>query len=272
MKQPTKMLKPAAAGTFPLIFLLLVLPLLSTAQEKPLKKKHEWYLSWGYNTEWYTHSKLFVSQPSLGNGYYFDHVVAHDHEGWNDGIFNKAISIPQYNYRLGYVFDEDNGLGLEINFDHTKYIFADQDVRLIGSLNKLRVDTTIAFNQANGFYYYLNNGANFLLINLVRRWHLMGRPTGKIRLDLLGKAGLGPVIPHVQNSLFGKANEPHFQLGGWNTGVEGALRMTLFTYAYLEYANKLDYARYSGLQIYEGTARQAFATYEMILSLGLRIP
>ena len=31
-------------------------------------------------------------------------------------------------------------------------------------------------------------------------------------------------------------------------------------------------ARYSGLQIYKGTARQAFGTYELILSAGIIIP
>jgi hypothetical protein len=34
----------------------------------------------------------------------------------------------------------------------------------------------------------------------------------------------------------------------------------------------MDYARYSGLKIYDGTAKQAFGTYEMILSLGVVFP
>jgi hypothetical protein len=36
----------------------------------------------------------------------------------------------------------------------------------------------------------------------------------------------------------------------------------------LEFAGKLDYARYSNLKIYKGTARQAFGTTEIILNLG----
>ena len=54
--------------------------------------------------------------------------------------------------------------------------------------------------------------------------------------------------------------------------MEGALRVTAFQYVFLEYANKLDYARYSGLKIYKGTAKQAFGTYEMILNLGVTFP
>ncbi|HXB09136.1 MAG TPA: hypothetical protein VNW04_18560 [Puia sp.] len=253
-----------------------ILPFFSFAQQQPEKKKKKFikevYVSWGYNKEWYTNSTIHISQPALGNNYDFVHVKAHDHPGWNEGLFSKALSIPQYNYRLGFLLDDEKGWGFEINFDHTKYIFADQNVRLKGTLYNHPADTTIAFNQANGFYYYLNNGANFLLFNVTKKWHLVKTANEKVKVDFLGKFGVGPVIPHTQNSLFGLLNHQGFQLGGWNTGVEGSLRATFFRYAYLEYSNKIDYARYSGLNVYEGKAHQAFGTYEMILSIGFIIP
>jgi len=255
--------------------LLAIVSLLVTTvygQQKTAKRKKEFYFSWGYNTEWYTNSTVKVSQPALGNAYSFVDIQAHDHRGWDEGLFTKALTIPQYNYRLGLMFNEEKQLGFEVNFDHTKYIFADQQARIKGRLYNHPVDSSVAFNAANGFYYYLNNGANFLLFNIVKRWPLLGSRNGNVKLDFLGKAGIGPVIPHVQNSFFGQANTPHFQLGGWNVGVEGALRATFWHYVFLEYTNKLDYARYSGLKIYEGTARQAFGTYEMILNLGLTFP
>jgi len=257
-------------------FLLAIVPFFSFAQQQPNKKKKKFikevYASWGYNGEWYTHSTIHISQPKLGNDYNFVHVKAHDHPGWNEGLFSKALSIPQYNYRLGFLLDEERGWGFEINFDHTKYIFADQNVKLRGTLYGRSVDTTIAFNQANGFYYYLNNGANFLLFNVTKKWHLLKTRDEKVKVDFLGKFGVGPVIPHTQNSLFGMLNHQGFQFGGWNTGLEGSLRATFFRNVYLEYSNKMDYARYSGLNLYEGKAHQAFGTYEMILSLGVILP
>jgi hypothetical protein len=255
-------------------FLVILVPNYVAAQSKRTKRKGEIYFSWGYNTEWYTHSNIRINQPELGNYYVFKHVRAHDHKGWDDGLFSKSLTIPQYNYRLGYFFNQEKGLAIEINFDHTKYIFADQNVRLTGTLNgRLKqVDTTIAFNAANGFYYFLNNGANFLLFNIVKRWHLEQFADGKIKLDILGKAGIGPVIPHVENSFFGQKNKPDFQIGGWNTGIEGAIKATFFNTVYLEFANKLDYARYAHLHIYKGKARQAFGSYQLILNLGITIP
>jgi len=250
------------------ITLLLIIPLCSFAQTKK-KNKGEIYFSWGYNTEWYTRSTVKISQPELNNHYQFKSISGHDHRGWDDGLLTKALSIPQYNYRIGYFFNNKTDLGVEINFDHTKFIFSNQMASVKGTLYGRQVDTSVNFTAANGFYYYLNNGANFLLFNIVKRWHWYTNKQQNIKIDALGKAGIGPVIPHVQNKFFSEpGNEPHFQFGGWNTGVEGALRSTFYRCVYLELSGKLDYARYSGLKIYKGTAKHAFGTAEAILSLG----
>ncbi|HXS35802.1 MAG TPA: hypothetical protein VN721_03830 [Flavipsychrobacter sp.] len=260
--------------------LYIIVPVVIFAQSAPqtstikAKKKHKtsYYFSWGYNEEWYTHSNVKISQPSLNNDYTMENVRSHDHIGW-DKIIGSAITIPQYNYRLGFFFNEEKGLALEINFDHTKYLISDpQNIQVKGTINDKPATSPILFTQSNGFYYYLNNGANFFLINIVKRKHIFNTKDNNLKIDLLGKAGIGPVVPHVQNSLFGEANDPHFQLGGWNTGIEGTVKVTLFKYVYLEYCNKLDYARYSHLQVYDGRAKQAFGTYEMILNLGITIP
>lgn len=249
--------------------------------KKKKERKGEFYFSWGYNKEWYTHSNVFIDQPGLGNNFVMRGVKGHDHPGWDEGLFHLALSIPQYNYRIGYIFDKKRGLGFEINFDHTKFIIADgQTVNITGKMNGQDYSGTALFKKNDNAgptdsssYYYLNNGANFLLFNIVKRWHIIATKNENVKVDFLGKAGIGPVIPHVENKFFNQqGNDPHFQVGGWNVGFEGALRATFFKYVYLEYANKLDYARYSGLKIYQGKARQAFGTYEMILNLGFTFP
>jgi hypothetical protein len=250
------------------------------AQEKQKKKSYlgivgngSLYFSWGYNTEWYTKSTVHVSQPSLNSEYQLQNVQAHDRRGWDEDFFHTALTVPQYNYRLGYFFNEKQDFAFEINFDHTKYIITDgQQVRLKGKLNGEQVDKPIDYSGNNGFYYFLNNGANFLLFNLVKRFEIYHTDNKYFKVDLLTKAGIGPVIPHVENAFFGKDNDPGFQLGGWNAGIETALRVTAFKYAYLEFAQKVDYARYSNLAVYEGKARQAFGTYELILSIGFNLP
>lgn len=240
------------------------------AQTKDKKKqKGTFYFSWGYNAEAYTRSTVTVSQPSLGNYYKLNKVKAHDRPGWNDALFTKALTIPQYNYRIGYMFNNKKDLGVEINFDHTKYIITDgQTIHVTGRRNNAPIDSNIVFNEANGFFYFLNNGANFLLFNLVKRWQGVENKAKTIKIDYFGKVGVGPVIPHVENSFFGQKNDPLFQLGGWNMGAEAVVRSTFYKHVYLEFSGKLDYARYSNLKIYKGHAKQAFGTAEAILSLG----
>lgn len=247
----------------------------ANAQEKP-RRRGELYFSWGYNTEWYTNSTIKIKQPSLGNDFSFKNVKGHDHRGWDEGLFSLPLTIPQYNYRLGYFFGNKQDWGVEINFDHTKFIFADdQMVRIKGTINNKPVDGHVRFRQNDApgadssSYYFLNNGANFLLFNVMKRWHLSANKKKTIMIDGISKFGIGPLFPHVQNKFFDQPeNNPDFQLGGWNTGIEGALRSTFYRHVYLELAGKLDYARYSHLHIYNGSASQAFGTAEIILSLG----
>ena len=262
-----------------ILFVILAVPLFSLAQQTKKERNGELYFSWGYNKEWYTTSNVSVSQPSLGNSFTFVHAKGADHPGWNEQFFTKAITIPQYNYRLGYIFNKEKGLGVEINFDHTKWIFNDnQLVHIKGEMHNKAIDGQVFFADSvagsdSSSYHYLNNGANFLLFNIVKRWHIYANKKQTILLDGFGKLGVGPVVPHVQVKYFDQPeNDPHFQIGGWNVGVEGVIRATFFHYAYLEYSNKLDYARYTNLKIYQGTAKQAFGTYEMVLSLGVSFP
>ena len=259
------------------ITVIALAPLFARAQQKEKKAKHGIYLSWGYNAEWYTHSNIHISQPALGNNFTFKNITGHDRPGWDSHLLDKPLSVPQYNYRIGYFFNEKKGLAFEINFDHTKFIFSDNQMAHVkGIMNGKGFDEYVLFksNEApdadSSSYYFLNNGANFLLFNIVKRWHLIANKKGSIQVDGLAKAGIGPVIPHVQNKFFDQpSNDPHFQFGGWNVGVEGTLRATFFKCVYLEYANKVDYARYHGLKIYKGNAKQAFGTYEMIANIGI---
>lgn len=266
--------------TFKLLFALQLAAVLlcfqsfsASAKTKHKNRTRSLYFSWGYNEEWYTKSTVHVKQGALGNDFEMVHVDGHNHKGWDHNFFHEQLTIPQYNYRLGMFINKKQDLGIEINFDHTKYIIADnQQVNVTGKINNAPAPATINFSEKNGFYYFLNNGANFFLINIVKRVGIYHTHDNSLHLDLLGKAGIGPVVPHVQNSFFGQANDPHFQFGGWDMGAETAVRATIMRYAYLEFAQKVDYARYSNLKIYDGTAKQNFGCYELILSLGVTIP
>ena len=112
--------------TFLTLFIVFACIGLSLAQKDTVKhhkivKNGVLYASWGYNTEWYTHSNIHIVQNSLQNNFTFENIEAHDHIGW-DHLFHVQFTIPQYNYRIGYFFDKKQLWAFELNFDHTKYV------------------------------------------------------------------------------------------------------------------------------------------------------
>jgi hypothetical protein len=249
-----------------ILIICILLNSLTSFSQKKIVKNGSFYASWGYNREWYTKSDLHVSQPGLNNNYTFVDIKAHDHPGWDNDLFHKALTIPQYNYRIGYFFNEKQTWGVEINFDHTKYVVTyGQDAHVKGTMNGQGVDSTAQTGE-KVLLWQLNNGANFLEFNLVRKLSIINKKM--FQFDCLLKAGVGPVIPHVENTIYGNKNNPHFQFGGWNIDTDVSFRATFFKHVFLEYANKVVYARYSQLKIYDGMARQAFGCYEMFLCIG----
>ena len=229
------------------------------------------YFAWGYNAEWYSHSTISVSQPAFGNNYQLRDISGADRIGW-DKLFFHALTVPQYNYRLGFFFKKHPSWGFEINFDHTKYqLIAGQDAHIVGSIHNQHVDTNMIIQ--NGYFVWkLNNGANFFCFNITKRFFIGATKNRKFRLYNIFKAGAGPTVPHVENILLGEANTPHFQLGGWNVGLEANYRLEIGRFFYMDLAQKVDYARYFGLQVYYGLAKQSFYTYEVMGTLGIMLP
>jgi hypothetical protein len=235
-----------------------------------IKSNREIYFSWGYNKEWYAKSDIHITQADLGNDYFFLNTIAHDKPGWTSGIFNKALTIPQYNYRLGWRYN--NSSAIELNFDHTKYQVSEfQKLHVKGSINNRPVDTLIDNAGKKVLDYQLNNGANFFLFNWVK--FLPIKLIGKhINIMFVSKQGVGFVYPHVENTIFGVSNTPHFQFGGFDIGYEAGVNIRFFKYFFLEYTNKVDYAWYRNLKIDRGTIEQNLWTYEIILLAGFNIP
>jgi len=64
------------------------------------------------------------------------------------------------------------------------------------------------------------------------------QPLGKLLL----KCGPGLVYPHVENTIMGQSNKPHFQFGGLDIGLEAAINATIYKWFYIEYSNKTVYA------------------------------
>ena len=227
----------------------------------------EFFVSWGYNGDSYTKSDLHISQPSLGNDFTLVGVQARDSKAWTE-LFSHSLFVPQYNFRAGVFFNEK--WGLELALDHMKWIVRqDQKVRMTGALNGAGVDTQVTLTP-DVLRYQLNNGANPIFFNLVRRARLRGEPGRTGSVFLLAKAGGGFAIPHTENALFDKPNEKGFQFfHGWDMDTAAAVRVHILKRLYFEFEEKAVYARYFGVKFDRGTARHSLKASEFTFNFGM---
>jgi hypothetical protein len=242
----------------------------------------EWYFSWGYNTETWAPTDIHVFQPSLGNDFTIHNVKGHDEPGWTSGIFNKGPFAPQNNIRVGRFIDEDHTLAIELSLDHTKYTSTvNQTARVSGTINGTPVDSDKLLDEKY-FRYNLHNGANHLMINIVKRVPLIGTTNESLSLSALGKAGAGLMVPHSDNTIMGQSNNvgkkefgnffgtKHgwWQFDGVTAGIEAGVRFVLARPVYLELTDKVAYARLYDIPVYMGKADHSLWMNEVILSLG----
>ena len=248
-----------------------------------IANNRSWYISWGYNKDYWSHSDIHVSQPSLNNDFIVHNVSAGDWPGWDTGIFNKNFMTPQYNIRIGHYFNAAHTWGIELSFDHTKYnTNLNQIAHITGIINGQPVNQNSALTPQY-FYYAMHNGANELMLNLVRRKPIYEMPRAKMQLAVIGKMGAGVMIPHPENTIFGQQsnvgpkawgnyfgwNHGWWQLGGWTAGVEAGFQLTFHQRIYLEMTDKEAYASLSDIQVNQGTASQTVWLNELIGNLGV---
>jgi hypothetical protein len=226
----------------------------------------ELYISWGYNTESYRPVELRMAQPTLGNDFILHAVDYHDSKGWSTGLLSHSVTGPQYNFQVGYYFSKNTAF--EVNFVHAKAIVTqDQTVRMTGTLAGQPADKDIVLTE-DVLIYKLNNGANFALFNLAQRFRILRQPGQTGSIAVLGKAGIGFVVPHTENTVFGIPNEEGFQFSGPDLGVELAVRLHVFRAIYMEVCEKGVYARYRGVNINQGHAEQELWAHVTALSFG----
>lgn len=234
--------------------------------------KGTFYLTWGYNLDWYSKSDLHLKGNDFG-GYDFTlyDAKAHDKPGLKY-VFGSAISIPQYVYRAGYFFGDKHDLGIEIAFDHTKYIMTNnQNLHLKGNINGTYYDQDTLVGK-DFLMFEHTNGANFLMANLMKRYCLLSSASKNHRLQLILKAGGGLVIPRTDVTIFGNRLDNKFHIAGYVFGVDVGFRYDLMKYFFVETSLKGAFANFTNvLTVGDGRAHHHFFAGEYIFAAGFQI-
>lgn len=238
---------------FGLLLACLLIQSILVAQNSPCdtcpgaKKKGSFYLLWGYNRDWYAKSTIHFRNDGDPNkqdqyGVYdfkiYD-VVAHDRPDF-DAIYKSPVdvTIPQFNARIGYYFNDKKNQGIEINYDHAKYVVTDyQTARVAGTAFGKTFDKDSLLDPKN-IHFEHSDGANFWTFNYMRKWNLFTSKTKKHQIDFISKAGVGFVYPRTDVTIFGNRLNNNWHISGVCLGVETGIRTVFWKHFTMEFTGK----------------------------------
>ncbi|MBC7918121.1 MAG: hypothetical protein H7Y28_09970 [Rhodoferax sp.] len=253
--------------------------------DRALKEEGNWYFSWGYSRQQYAPSDIHVSQPELGNNFTVHKAAASDFPSSVPDTIKSLVTLdltdPQENVRVGKFMNPERTFAIEFSLDHSKYnTDFGQTVALSGTINNQPAPSSMVLTPQN-FTYALHNGLNHLMLNAVWLKHLRGPEQQAGDLQLISRVGAGILLPHADNTIFGKENQvgpknenvccgkgDWWQVNGWTAGVEVGLRYRIYKSVYGELTQKFAYGALKGVPVYKGTADQTIWMSEQVFSLG----
>jgi hypothetical protein len=255
-------------------FLLMAMPH-AKAQETALKPKKErgvFYFAWGYNRDYFSRSSIHFKNNGDDNYDFTLHQVRATDKPNYSKILSKDFSIPQYSYRIGYYFSKNKKRGIEINFDHAKYVMVpDQTARVSGQIRGVALDKDTLITD-HFVHFEHTNGANFLMINYLYRFPVWASANGKHAFGVVTKSGAGIVIPKTDVTLFDTRVDNVFHIAGYIVGEELAMRFDFCKHGFTELSAKGAFANYTNsLAVGTGRANHYFFSGEFIFTVGFQL-
>lgn len=260
-----------------ILALLLSFSLQGFSKKDSTRVKKTFYALWGYNREAYTTSTIHFKNTGTGvneNGPYDFKVMdvkAHDRPDFDQLYDVVNITIPQFNGRLGFWFNNNNDEGWELSYDHAKYVVTNyQTARFVGTINGQYVDKDSILDP-NFFHFEHTDGANFWMINYMKRNKIYYSKNKNIKLSYIFKPGAGIVIPRTDCTIFGKQLNNNFKIAGVCAGIETSVHLELYKHFVLDLAAKGGWANYMNAFVHgkgNGKANHQIGFVEGIFTFG----
>lgn len=247
-------------------------------------KKGNFYASWGYTRAWFSKSDIYFKDRSNkyhdATGRYNDYeFTIYDAKAKDRPDFDQIkdvanVTIPQFVVHAGYYFNNKHDFGIEINYDHTKYVVTNyQKVRVKGTFNGEYVDKDTILDPDNFLHFEHTDGANFWMINFLKRWKLF-EASKNFNVGFVVKPGAGIVYPRTDVTMFGERLNNKWHIAGWIVGVESGLRMEFLKHGVFEFTGKGVYADYRNALVLgkgNGKASHHFFATQLTMTLGFML-
>lgn len=260
-----------------LLFILLLIAQLPLIAQNKIHSIKGMYFQWGYNKESYTKSRIHI-EMSNGNEFTLHDVKAKDKPDF-DAIYKSPleISIPQYNYRIGFYLNDKKTKAIEINFDHTKYVVTDwQTVKVTGLIDNKLVNELRVLDPKKFLHFEHTDGANWFHFNYVYQIDFFSKYIDKPKITTIFKVGTGFNIPRTDFTWKGNRFNNNFHIAGYNFAFECGTRIYISPKLFLELTGKTGFVNYVNAlvntEIEKGNrATHNFGYVEGIATLGYDI-
>jgi hypothetical protein len=141
------------------------------------------------------------------------------------------------------------GLGLEMSYDHAKYVVTDyQNLRVKGNLFGKTIDTQMIIDPGSFVHLEHTDGANFWMMALT-----LNKPLVKYKkrslLDGIFKAGGGVVVPRTDVAFMGSRTNNRFHIAGYVYGVETGLHLNITKRLFSTISGKYAMAYYTNARV-----------------------
>jgi hypothetical protein len=242
-------------------------------------KKHSIYTYWGWNRSYYTKSNIHFQ----GRNYDFTlfDVIAKDRQSKFDlktYFAPRNITIPQYNFRLGYFLNDK--ISLSFGADHMKYVMQNNEiVKIDGEISQTgtkydkNYDKEDILLSTDFLMFEHTDGLNYENIEL--RYHHDLIVKNKWNLTFLEGIGIGALIPRTNTTLLNNKRYDQFHLSGYGLSAVAGINFEFFTYFFIQFEGKLGFINMPDIRTTEfkvDRASQHFFFFQYNGLFGFRFP
>jgi hypothetical protein len=190
----------------------------------------KFYFYWGYNRAVFGTSDLHLK----GANYDFtlQNIKAFDRPSpFSTKLYFSlsTLSIPQYNYRIGYQFKSN--WNLSVGVDHMKYIMSqNQSVQMTGTVSPAAsvkyagtyTNQTVVLTK-DFLKFEHTDGLNLISLDLGYQRDVIHFDKTNITLSSYVSLGAGLMIPRTDSHVFGVGQNNRFHISGYGLSAIGGL-------------------------------------------------
>jgi hypothetical protein len=239
--------------------------------------KGDFYVYWGWNLSRY--GKSDISFKGENYDFTLDNVTAYDRQSdFEPGKYLNptSITIPQYNFKLGYFIKEH--YSISIGIDHMKYVVAEnQTVTINGEINNTNSlyngvynDDSIVLDPSFLTFEH-TDGLNYINVGFRRHDNLFHYKSFELNTVFGLETGL--LFPKTNARLLDQKRYDDFHISGYGVNTVGGIQLTFFKYFFVQSELKGGYINMPDIRTTMNevdSASQSFWFYQVNMVFGVR--